>query len=55
MMLKLSIISLDITHIYGPKTNNAEFYEDVQDHLEDANSGYSLICGDLDSFLKPRF
>ena len=53
LILKLSTMILNIICVYGPNTDNTEFYKDVQDLLEDTNSDYTLICGDFNLVLNP--
>ena len=42
---------LNIICVYGPNSDNTEFYKDVQDLLEDTNSDYTLMCGDFNLVL----
>ena len=53
LILKLSMMILNIICVYGPNTDNTEFYKDVEDFLEDTNSDYTLICGDFNLVLNP--
>ena len=53
LILKLSTMILNIICVYGPNTDNTEFYKDVQDLLEDTNSEFTLICGDFNLVLNP--
>ena len=53
LILKLSTMIVNIISIYGPNTDNTEFYEEVQNLLDDGNSDYTLICGDFNLVLNP--
>ena len=53
LILKLCMMILNIIHVYGPNTDNMEFYKNVQGLLKDTNSDYTLICGDFNLVLTP--
>lgn len=49
------IVSLPLTllNIYGPNTNDPNFYKKVFDLLPDGNNSNIIIGGDLNGYLDP--
>ena len=52
--LKLDTMSLNLITIYGPNSDNPNFFKNMQDILEQNSADYSIVCGDFNMVLNPE-
>ena len=52
--LKLDTMSLNLITIYGPNSDNPNFFQNIQDILEQNSADYSIVCGDFNMVLNPE-
>ena len=47
-------IKLKLIRIYGPNVDNPEFYQSIENKLNNSDQGYVLLAGDLNITLNPH-
>ena len=51
--LKLDTLTLNLTTVYGPNTDDPEFFMFIKNFIENQQTDYSIICGDFNLVLDP--
>ena len=53
IQLNLDTLSLNLTTVYGPNTDDPEFFTRIKHFIENQQADYSIVCGDFNLVLDP--
>ena len=54
LKLQLDTMSLNLIMIYSPNSDNPNFFQNIQEILEQNSADYSIVCGDFNVVLNPK-
>ena len=54
VLLKLSTMTLNLTSLYGPNSDNPNFFNQIQNLVASESGDYDIICGDFNLVLNPH-
>ena len=53
LVMKLSSMTVNLITLYGPNNDHPDFFQCIQDTIEQTTTDYNIICGDFNLVLNP--